>query len=108
MSVPSQLRSKEVGEAIRWLSASDPKLAKVIRSVGPCTLKVPRTFNVFGSLLQSIVYQQLAGKAAAAILGRGHAALGAGSTPTPPHTVALPDSALRPARLSPATPAALL
>ncbi len=100
MSVPSQLRSKEVGEAIRWLSASDPKLAKVIRSVGPCTLKVPRTFNVFGSLLQSIVYQQLAGKAAAAILGRVHAALGAGSTPTPESVVALPDSVLRQAGLS--------
>ena len=100
MSVRSQLRGREVEEAIRLLSACDPKLAKVIRSVGPCSLKAPRTFSVFGALLQSIVYQQLAGRAAAAILGRVHAALGPGSIPTPERVVGLPDSVLREAGLS--------
>ena len=100
MSAPSQLRGKEVDKAIRLLSACDPKLAKVIRRVGRCSLKAPRTFSVFGALLQSIVYQQLAGKAASAILGRVHAALGPGSLPTPEGVVGLPDSVLRQAGLS--------
>jgi 3-methyladenine DNA glycosylase/8-oxoguanine DNA glycosylase len=100
MSTPAQLRDKEIEEAVRLLSACDPKLAQVIRRVGPCSLKPPRTFSIFSALLQSIVYQQLAGKAAAAILGRVHAALGPGGIPTPEGVIGLPDSVLRQAGLS--------
>ncbi len=56
--------------AVEHLSAADPKLAALIAQVGPCTLEIPHHFSIFYSLARSIVYQQLAGAAAAAIMGR--------------------------------------
>ena len=54
-------------EAVRALSAADPKLAKLIARAGPFTLKLPAQQSPFEALLRSILYQQLHGKAAAAI-----------------------------------------
>jgi 3-methyladenine DNA glycosylase/8-oxoguanine DNA glycosylase len=55
--------------AVRYLKAADPVLARVIESVGPCRA-VMKPEDTFEALLQSICYQQLAGKAAATIHGR--------------------------------------
>jgi DNA-3-methyladenine glycosylase II len=52
------------------LSASDQKLARVIERVGHCNVQTMRGLTIYESLLRSIVYQQLAGKAAAAIFER--------------------------------------
>lgn len=52
------------------LRAADPKLAVVIDRVGHCDIRNMRGFSIYESLLRSIVYQQLAGKAAATILAR--------------------------------------
>jgi DNA-3-methyladenine glycosylase II len=60
----------------RRLSAADPILAKVIDQVGPCSLKPAARVNLFQALLRSIIYQQLHGKAAAAIHARVLAAFG--------------------------------
>ncbi len=48
----------------------DKKLAKVINTVGPCPLEVPKKVSLFTRLARTIAYQQLTGKAAATIWGR--------------------------------------
>ncbi len=54
-------------EAVKHLRASDPKLAALIDCAGPFTLRLQNTTSPFESLLESILYQQLHGKAAATI-----------------------------------------
>jgi DNA-3-methyladenine glycosylase II len=61
------------------LSAADPKLAKLIARAGPLTMRLASGQSPFEALLESIVYQQLHGKAAATI----HARLIAGFQPLP-------------------------
>ena len=60
--------------AERELAARDPVMAKLIAEAGPMKLRKPLDTN-FAALARSIVYQQLAGNAAAAIHGRMVAAL---------------------------------
>jgi DNA-3-methyladenine glycosylase II len=52
---------------VRELTAADPKLGKLIARAGPFTLRVSSTQSPFEALVESIVYQQLHGKAAATI-----------------------------------------
>lgn len=52
------------------LARRDPILKKLIRSAGPADFGPRNEQSLFDSLLRSIVYQQLHGKAAATILGR--------------------------------------
>ncbi|MBD2682753.1 MULTISPECIES: DNA-3-methyladenine glycosylase [Nostoc] len=57
--------------AIQTLKHSDPILAKVIEIVGDCKLyQVQQTGDLLFSLSRSILYQQISGKAAAAIHSR--------------------------------------
>jgi 3-methyladenine DNA glycosylase/8-oxoguanine DNA glycosylase len=56
--------------AIAHLSSVDKKLAKIIAKAGPCGLQPEETQDLFESLMEAIVYQQLHGKAAATIMGR--------------------------------------
>ena len=65
--------------AVRHLKKSDPVLAAIIERVGPYRL----TFRepTFGSLVRSIVFQQLNGKAAKTIFDRLVAAAGGALTP---------------------------
>jgi DNA-3-methyladenine glycosylase II len=53
--------------AARKLAANDPVLAGVIDRVGPYPLVPAPEVDLFQALLRSIIYQQLHGKAAAAI-----------------------------------------
>jgi DNA-3-methyladenine glycosylase II len=53
--------------ALRELSAADPKLGRLIQRAGPFTLRVASAQSPFEALVESIVYQQLHGKAAATI-----------------------------------------
>ncbi|HEY4382219.1 MAG TPA: DNA-3-methyladenine glycosylase [Acidobacteriaceae bacterium] len=53
--------------ALRELSAADPKLGKLIHRAGPFTLRISGGQSPFEALVESIVYQQLNGKAAATI-----------------------------------------
>jgi DNA-3-methyladenine glycosylase II len=53
--------------AIRKLSAADSKLGKLIQRAGPFTMRIASTQSPFEALVESIVYQQLHGKAAATI-----------------------------------------
>lgn len=57
-------------KALSHLRMSSPNMAALIERVGPCKLKVDKTQDLFLTLAEAIVYQQLHGKAAATIFGR--------------------------------------
>jgi DNA-3-methyladenine glycosylase II len=61
----TQLTPSLVQAGVQHLRRVDVRLAEVINQVGPCTL-CPRK-QIYRSLFRAILYQQLAGKAAAAI-----------------------------------------
>jgi 3-methyladenine DNA glycosylase/8-oxoguanine DNA glycosylase len=92
-------------EAERSLAAADPAFGALIARVGPCSLE-PHGLAPYDALVQSIVYQQLSGKAAATILGRALAHFG-GEVPDPRDLADAPDELLRGAGLSRAKTAAL-
>jgi DNA-3-methyladenine glycosylase II len=82
MPHPSRTRRKlpyDPAAAIAALSAADPKLARLIARVGPFNLRLATNQSPFEALTESIIYQQVHGKAAAAI----HARLIAGFQPLP-------------------------
>lgn len=88
------------------ISANDKKMAKVIESVGSCWLEVHHMNSCYESLLESIVYQQLTGKAAATIMGRVKDIYG-GRFPKPLEVLETDDEKLRAAGLSRAKIAAI-
>jgi DNA-3-methyladenine glycosylase II len=53
--------------ALRDLAAADPKLGRLFERAGPFNLRVASTQSPFEALVESIIYQQLHGKAAATI-----------------------------------------
>jgi len=85
-------------EALAHLRSRDAKLAALIERVGPFTLRVDRTASLFESLLESILYQQLHGKAAATIHGRVREYFR--GDPTPQLLLDTPDDILRVAGVS--------
>jgi methylated-DNA-[protein]-cysteine S-methyltransferase len=58
------------GAAAAHLTKSDARLARIIAAVGPPRIRLAATHSTFEALAESIVYQQLTGKAAATIHGR--------------------------------------
>ncbi len=56
--------------AVATLRDSDAKLRKLIDRIGPCRMQLKTTPSIFAALAESIVYQQLHGKAAATIFAR--------------------------------------
>jgi DNA-3-methyladenine glycosylase II len=93
--------------AVAHLSRKDPVLRQVIKSVGPFTLQVEEMQSCFETLMESIVYQQLTGKAAATILGRVKQLYGRDDFPHPQDVLATSDEVLRSAGLSGSKIAAL-
>ncbi|HET7746409.1 MAG TPA: DNA-3-methyladenine glycosylase 2 family protein [Vicinamibacteria bacterium] len=85
--------------AVRHLRRADPVMAGIIETVGPCRLEIDPQ-PPFAALLESIVYQQLTGRAAATIHGRVLKALGIRRHPRPEHVAAATDEVLRGAGLS--------
>jgi DNA-3-methyladenine glycosylase II len=79
------------------LAERDPVLRRLVTEAGPPQLSPPAESH-FAALVRAIVYQQLAGPAAAAIFGRLTTALGGDITPQ--RLLSLPDAALRSAGLS--------
>src|SRR6202167_1622713 len=80
-------------EAVKHLRASDAKLAALIDCAGPFTLRLQNTTSPFDSLLESILYQQLHGKAAATIHRRVREYFG--GDPAPQVVIDTPDEDLR-------------
>jgi DNA-3-methyladenine glycosylase II len=85
-------------EALAHLRARDKKLGSLIDRVGPFALRLDASPSPFESLLESILYQQLHGKAAAAIHARVRTFFG--GDPTPQQLVTVPDEPLRAAGVS--------
>jgi len=56
--------------ATEHVRRSDPVVAAIIGEVGPCRLQTDDRSGAFAALVESIVYQQITGKAAASIYGR--------------------------------------
>jgi DNA-3-methyladenine glycosylase II len=85
--------------ACKELAVADPKLGQLIQRAGPFTLKLKSQHSPFEALLESIIYQQLHGKAAAAILKRLLTSFGE-LHPAPEHLLQAPGDLLRAAGLS--------
>jgi DNA-3-methyladenine glycosylase II len=94
-AVPRSVRSFATAAAV--LAERDPVLRRLLEQAGPPRLQAPSEGN-YAMLVRAIVYQQLAGAAAAAIHGRLVAALD--GEVAPERLLALPDAALRSAGLS--------
>ena len=94
----------DTSEAVAALCASDVKLSKLIERAGPFTLKISGLQSPFEALAESIIFQQLHGKAARAIHTRlleGFTGVcGVGVHPSPQHLLDCPTPQLRAAGLS--------
>ena len=90
--------------AARILAGQDPVIARLLAETGPPKFSRP-TESHFATLVRAVVYQQLAGRAAAAIHGRLIAAVGGDVQPEP--LLALSDEDLRAVGLSRAKVASL-
>ncbi len=111
-SLPSSRKLPyDVVAAVGELAAADPVLGRLIDRVGPCTLRLPASQSPFEALVRAILYQQLHGKAAAAIHERmigSFTAAGAGAAtdagsaghPSPQQLLECPNEQLRAAGLS--------
>lgn len=88
-------RSYQAAAAL--LAADDPVMARLVAEAGPPRVRPPAETH-FAALVRSVLYQQLAGAAAAAIHGRLITALG--GEVTPERLLALPVESLRAAGLS--------
>jgi DNA-3-methyladenine glycosylase II len=90
----------DADEVIRELCRVDRHLGRLIRKVGPFPTKKPKPQPPFESLLRAIVYQQLAGAAAATIHGRVKALGSDGNCPSPEEILRATKAKLRRAGLS--------
>ncbi len=93
--------------AIRALTAADPVLGRHIARTGPLRLQLKESEGIFAALAESIVYQQLSGRAAATIFGRLRSIYPGGRL-EPKGVLATPEGQLRGAGLSAAKLASLL
>jgi len=85
-------------KAIEHLKSADPKLGELIDRAGPFTLRIDSSVTPFEALLESILYQQLHGKAAATIHRRVREYFG--GDPSPKLLLETPDEILRAAGVS--------
>ena len=85
-------------DALSHISRADKRFARLIETVGPCTLAPTGVESPFEALVETIVYQQLTGKAAATIFGRVRALFRGPLTPK--KLLAAPEEKLRAAGLS--------
>jgi DNA-3-methyladenine glycosylase II len=86
--------------ATRHLSRSDPVMRKIVKSVGPCSLRPGSRGDHFTTLLQAIVGQQLSTKAAETIWQRFLALQANGRRIRPEDVLTLTDAQLRSAGMS--------
>jgi 3-methyladenine DNA glycosylase/8-oxoguanine DNA glycosylase len=84
--------------AVEEVAARDPALARLVALAGPLGHRPRNPDGHFGALVRSIVFQQLAGRAAHAIHQRVRATVRGELTPAA--LAAVPDEALRAAGLS--------
>src|SRR5256712_5013193 len=93
--------------AVEHLRGRDRRLAKLIDRVGPFRLRPAELQSPFEALLESIVYQQLTGRAAATILARVIALFRPRRFPRPQDVAGIEEEKLRRAGLSRSKTAAM-
>jgi DNA-3-methyladenine glycosylase II len=98
------LQSDSFELAAEEIAERDPAMRRVILAIGAPALR-PRQASYFAALVRSIAFQQLAGKAAAAIHGRFLEALDGFCTPEA--VLGLPEAAFRQAGFSAAKTASI-
>jgi len=104
----SSMSPAQIADMLGELSRKDAKLKSLIAQVdGGYALTIKEAHSPFEAIAESIIYQQLTGKAAATILGRFIALFGKAPFPTPEQIVATPDTVMRSAGLSGAKTVAL-
>jgi DNA-3-methyladenine glycosylase II len=96
----ASLTPADFQRARRHLMRRDPRLAPLIKRVGPCGLIDSRTSEPFASLVRAILSQQLSGKAAQTIHGRVVALAGGVAGMTPAGILGLNPADLRAAGVS--------
>ncbi len=102
--------AKHVKTGVDFLCTADKRMKGLIEIVGPFRITMQNEMNPFESLCESIVYQQLTGKAAATIYGRFKELFGSNvsnACPSPKQVLQATDEQLRSAGLSRAKVAAL-
>ncbi|MHB8718488.1 MAG: DNA-3-methyladenine glycosylase family protein [Candidatus Dormibacteria bacterium] len=102
---PSHTRTSAAPTPADHLVAADPAFAAIVAAAPPFELR-PATGDPFNALVRSICFQQLAGRAAAAIHGRFQALFT--GAPTPAAVLEMGPDALRGAGLSGSKTAAIL
>jgi len=86
--------------ALKHLALSDPIMRRVIRTIGPSTLEPQLGRSPYEALVRAVVYQQLHGRAAAAIFGRLVALFEGPGFPSPAAMLAMSTRRMRGAGLS--------
>lgn len=103
-SGPTRKLPYDPAVAVATLSAADPRLGRLIDRAGPLTMRLAVRQSPFEALVESIIYQQLHGKAAATIHARMiesfESVCGTGGHPSPEHILDCPTLQLRSAGLS--------
>jgi 3-methyladenine DNA glycosylase/8-oxoguanine DNA glycosylase len=94
-------------EAHAHLSRADKRLAALIERVGEFAFKLDECDSVYESLLEAIMHQSIAGKAAQAIFARIKALGSGGNCPTPAELLRVSKQKLRKCGLSNAKVAAV-
>jgi DNA-3-methyladenine glycosylase II len=87
-------------EAVEHLCRADRDLARLIKKVGPCTMKPHTRRTPFVALVTAVTHQQLNGTAAMSILKRVLLLYPGKRFPAPEDLLATPDERLRAAGLS--------
>jgi DNA-3-methyladenine glycosylase II len=90
---------RALARASAHLRRADPVMAALVAGLGACGFTTERRGSAFAKLVQSILYQQLAGHAAATIHGRLRRLVGR-RHPRPADILAASDQALRGCGLS--------
>jgi len=103
---PSRRPLRSPAAVAKHIVRVDPAFAAVVAAAGPFAPRPPSE-DAFNALAHAIAFQQLAGRAAAAIHGR-FMALYSTALPTPATVLAMPVEALRGCGLSGAKAAAIL
>jgi len=93
--------------AVAHISRRDKRMARLMEKVGPFRLELDELLTPFEALAESIVYQQLTGKAAATIFSRVKALYGGTRLPEAEAILKTPDERLRSVGLSSAKALAL-
>ena len=96
---PASPFSFDLAAATKHLAATDERLARLIEETLPFQIDLEDSPSPYETLLESIAYQSISGKAAATIFGRVKA-LSSGAIPKPQKMLKLKKSVLRNAGLS--------